>query len=201
MSPKYSSPLALLPPVSVHFDPDLPRSVVSPSVAAALGHSSMAGVFSEVITTACQGRGLTDIAFGVSSSFEVDVHLGLDWLSAWHQVGHDTGRLAPAPNPYNVELGHDHNPQSANVSEIHYRPSSSPVVHHLPREWSCMRRALTAYCTVIHIAHLQPLLSCLPGPAFAMLHRCALRITSPPCRVLRCLWRYRLFHSLLIVEV
>ncbi|KAJ8586203.1 hypothetical protein M405DRAFT_935558 [Rhizopogon salebrosus TDB-379] len=34
-----------------------------------------------------------------------------------------------------------------------------------------------------------------------MLHRCALRIMSPPCRVLRCLWRYCLFHSLLIVEV
>jgi hypothetical protein len=42
-----------------------------------------------------------------------------------------------------------------------------------------MRRALTAYCTVVHIAHLKPLLSCLPDPAFAMLHRCALRIMSP----------------------
>jgi hypothetical protein len=93
-------------PVSIHFNPDLPRSLVLPSAAVALGHSSIAGVFSEVITTAYQGRGLTtDITFGVSLSLEVDVHLGLNWLSAWCQVGHD--RLSPAPNPYNVELGRD----------------------------------------------------------------------------------------------
>jgi hypothetical protein len=87
----------------------------------------MAGVFSEVITTAYQGRGLTtDIAFGVSSSLEVDVHLDLarDWLSAWRHVRRDTGRLAPAPNPYNVELGH-------NPSEHFFSPSrtcSRPTV-------------------------------------------------------------------------
>jgi hypothetical protein len=39
-------------PASVHFGPDLPRSVVLPSVAAALGRSSIPGIFSEVITAA-----------------------------------------------------------------------------------------------------------------------------------------------------
>jgi hypothetical protein len=74
-------------PVSVRFDPLLPRTLVPLAVALMLGHSRVGHRFVEVLTAEYEGRSLTtDVECVVVSSLDDSVLLGSNWLFAWREV-------------------------------------------------------------------------------------------------------------------
>ncbi|KAG1839099.1 hypothetical protein DFJ58DRAFT_812896 [Suillus subalutaceus] len=78
-------------PVSVIFDPDLPLSVVSLSIARSLGHPESVLHFSEIRTAAYQGCSLTtDVDFEVGCLVDADVAIGLNWIGAWCTIGRES---------------------------------------------------------------------------------------------------------------
>jgi len=85
-------------PVSVRFDPVLPRSLVPLAVALMLGHSRIGHRFMEVLTTEYEGRSLTtDVECEVVSSLDNSVVLGLNWLFVWHEVWWSQLGTPPVP--------------------------------------------------------------------------------------------------------
>ena len=74
-------------PVSVRFDPGLPRCLVPKAVGLILGHSRVGQHFVEVLTAEYEGRlSTTDVECEVVSLPDDIVVLGSNWLFAWREV-------------------------------------------------------------------------------------------------------------------
>jgi hypothetical protein len=74
-------------PVSVRFDPGLPRCLVPKAVGLILGHSRVGQRFVEVLTAEYESRLLTtDVECEVVSLPDDVVVLGSNWLFAWREV-------------------------------------------------------------------------------------------------------------------
>ncbi|KAG1885915.1 uncharacterized protein F5891DRAFT_1201450 [Suillus fuscotomentosus] len=75
-------------PVSVVFNLESCRCLVSASIARSLGHSGVGSVFSEVLTASYEGCSLTTNAeFVVTRALDSDVVVGMNWIAAWRHVG------------------------------------------------------------------------------------------------------------------
>ncbi|KAG1795870.1 hypothetical protein EV424DRAFT_1446109 [Suillus variegatus] len=75
-------------PVSVVFNLESRRCLVSASIARSLGHSGVGSLFSEVLTASYEGRSLTtDAEFVVTRALDSDVVVGMNWIAAWRSVG------------------------------------------------------------------------------------------------------------------
>lgn len=93
-------------PVSVVFDSESPCCYVTSVLAHLLGHlvPLADSHFSDVLTASYHGRVLTtNVEFEIASSLNCDVLIGMNWISAWHTVGHE-------------DMNHVHNPYSSSSS-------------------------------------------------------------------------------------